>query len=102
MAKGVEFTVDATQVKQKASELRDKNEKLKTLFGNLQDDHDKLNSMWEGEAKNEFDNAFNKDKEKMDKFIQGIEEYCRNLEDIAKAYETAEKTNTSTAKTRTY
>lgn len=101
MAAGVSITVTESQLRNKVKDLREKNKTLEGVFKSLQDDHDALNSMWEGDAKVQFDKAFTEDKAKMDKFIQGIEDYCTKLEDIIKAYSDAERVNTNTAINRT-
>ena len=92
-----EFTVTSTEVKNKATELRDLNAKFKTVTGELETEIAKLTAMWEGEAHDAFDASFKTDKVKMDNFYNAIEKYCYTLEEVAANYQNAEARNTSTA-----
>lgn len=96
------FQVTASQLKAKASELRELNNQFKTQVGNLESQEGSLMSMWEGNARNTFDTAFKNDKAQMDNFYNLIEQYCVALENIAAKYDMAEAQNVSTASTRTY
>ena len=58
--------------------------------------------MWEGEAKTAFHKAFTQDVTQMHNFYNAIEQYVQKLDQIATAYEQAEKKNTATATTRKY
>lgn len=94
--------VTAAELKAKANELRSCNGQFKSQVGNLESQEAALASMWEGEAKNAFHNAFNNDKTQMDAFYDLIEKYCQALEIIAQKYEQAEARNTEVASTRSY
>lgn len=94
--------VSAAELKAKAGELRNLNSQFKTQVGNLESQEQTLVGMWEGEARDAFNNAFNNDKAQMDNFHNLIEQYCVALENIAAKYEMAESQNVSTAATRTY
>lgn len=94
--------VTASQLKSQASSLRGLNGNFKSAVGRLESQEGTLASMWEGEAKNAFHNAFLSDKGQMDKFYELIEKYCQALEEIAKNYEQAEIQNTDTASKRSY
>lgn len=94
--------VSASELKVKAGELRNLNSQFKTQVGNLESQEQALIGMWEGEARDAFNVAFNNDKTQMDNFHNLIEQYCVALENIAAKYEMAEAQNLSTASKRTY
>lgn len=94
--------VSAAELKAKAGELRNLNSQFKSQVGSLESQELTLIGMWEGEARDAFNNAFNNDKAQMDNFYNLIEQYCVALENIAAKYEMAESQNVSTAAARTY
>ncbi len=96
------FQVTSSELKAKASELRELNAQFKTQTGNLETQEGSLITMWEGSARNAFDTAFKNDKTQMDNFYNLIEQYCVALENIAAKYDMAETQNFSTAQSRTY
>jgi WXG100 family type VII secretion target len=96
------FQVTSSELKTKASELRQINAQFKSQLANLDDQEGTLIAMWEGEAKEAFNSAFKSDRVQMDNFYNLIEQYCVALENIAAKYNQAEAVNTSTASTRTY
>jgi WXG100 family type VII secretion target len=96
------FTVTSSELRTKASSLRESNAQFKTQTGNLDEQEGSLLSMWEGEAKTAFDNAYKSDRTQMDNFYNLIEQYCVALETIAEKYDQAEAANVSTASQRTY
>lgn len=67
------ITVNTGTVKSKAGELRNLNKTFKSKVEQLKSTESSLNSMWEGEAKTEFHNAFNKDITQMNNFYNAIE-----------------------------
>ncbi len=97
-----EILVTAQELRTKAADLRQQNSNFKTQVGNLETQEGELVSMWEGEARNAFDQAFKNDKNQFDAFYQLIEQYCGALEQIAQKYEQAEGVNLGTATARTY
>ena len=86
----------------KAGELKQMNTRFKQEYEALQNKESSINGMWEGEARNEFHNAFQKDMTQMSNFYNAIAQYVEKLNEIATEYENAEKKNLSTAKTRKY
>ena len=94
--------VSATTLKSKAQELKTLNEKLKSDVNSLESTEQNLTSMWEGEAKQAFHNAFHNDKVQMDNFARLIDVYVAKLEAIASKHAQAESVNVSTASTRKY
>lgn len=94
--------VSASELRAKAAELRNLNAQFKTQVGNLESQEQNLISMWEGEARDAFNNAFNADKTQMDEFYNLMEQYCVAMENMAAKYEQAEMQNVNTASTRTY
>lgn len=97
-----EIRVTAAQLRQKAQTLIQLSNSLNTQISVLQQSEASVSSMWEGEAKNAFHNAFIHDKQEMTEFKQAIDKYAQALLQIAQSYERAEQQNTQTATTRTY
>ena len=94
--------VSANELKAKANDLMTLNASLKTNVGDLEATEQNLASMWEGEARDAFHQAFNNDKIQMTNFTTLIEKYVNSLLAIAAKYEQAENVNVSTASTRNY
>lgn len=94
--------VSATELKAKAEELTALNTSLKTNVSDLEASEQNLVTMWDGEAKDAFHQAFTNDKIQMTNFSTLIEKYVASLLTIAAKYEQAENTNVSTATTRNY
>ena len=94
--------VTAAQLKAKADELTGLNTSLKTNVKDLESCEQNLASMWEGQAKDAFHQAFHNDKVQMGNFSMLIEKYVSVLLNIAAKYEQAEGMNTETASTRSY
>ncbi len=97
-----EILVTAQEIRKKASDLREQNSKFKMQVGNLESQEGELVGMWEGQARNAFDQALKTDKNQFDALYQLIEQYCQTIETIASNYEKAETENYNTAATRTY
>ena len=94
--------VTAEELKNKATELQGLNGRFQAEIENLMNCQSNLNTMWEGEAKETFNQAFMKDKVNMDNFKSAIDQYIQALMVIASRYEEAEKRNVNTAGTRAY
>lgn len=94
--------VSATELRGKAEELTALNNNLKTNVSDLEASEQNLASMWDGEAKDAFHQAFSNDKIQMTNFSTLIEKYVATLLTIASKYEQAENTNVGTATTRNY
>ena len=94
--------VTAAELKAKAEELAGLNANLKTNVGDLEACEQNLASMWDGEAKEAFHQAFSNDKIQMTNFSTLIDKYVATLQAIAAKYQQAENTNVSTASTRNY
>lgn len=88
-----EIMVTAAQLRERAETLRQLNESFKTQIELLQTSETNVCSMWEGEAKQAFQTAFDQSKVKMDSFKQAIDQYVNALLQIAQKYETAEQQN---------
>ena len=95
-----QFRVTASELRSKSEELTNLNTSFKNAVENLVNSEGSLNTMWEGEAKDAFHNAFTGDKAKMDQFAALIEKYVTTLQTIATKYETTERQNTSIASQR--
>ena len=96
------FYVTSSELRKKAGRITDLNSQFKSKASQLSQQETALCSMWEGQAKDAFHNAFNTDKEYMNQFYVLIQKYCQALEQIAQAYEDAEARNTDTATKRSY
>jgi len=94
--------VTATELRAKAEELAGLNANLKTNVGDLEACEQNLASMWDGEAKDAFHQAFNNDKIQMNNFSMLIEKYVATMQEIAAKYAQAENINVSTASNRSY
>lgn len=97
-----ELKVTASQLRTKAQTIRSLNSSLDTQIGVLEQAESSVCSMWDGEAKNAFHQAFTHDKAQMKNFKNAIDKYVTALEQIAQSYEKAENQNVQTATTRTY
>ena len=92
-----EFTVTSSELRNKAQELSRMNTQYKQEIDNLVAEEAALKSMWEGEAKEAFTSAFNRDKAKMDAFYSAIQDYIAKLGAIAAQYDASEGQNVATA-----
>ena len=97
-----EIKVMTNELKSKIEELRTLNTQFKSAVGELESTEASPNSMWEGNAKTAFHNAFTSDKQQMDNFYTAIELYAQKLEVILAKYIQAENTNIELANNRTY
>ena len=96
------FNVTPAQLKSLASELEQLNSQFKSAVGNLEQTEQNLGTMWEGEAKNAFRSAFQRDKSNMDLFHANILKFVAALNTMAAKYEQAENANVSTGTQRSY
>lgn len=97
-----QYEVTSAQLKQAMSNLSSYNEQFLQRVADLVNKQGELSNMWQGDAKNTFDQAFNNDKDLWQKFAQVIQQYIEALGKIAELYEKAEAANVETAKNRTY
>lgn len=95
-----QFQVTASELTRQAETLTQLNQNLQSQITVLENTEASLITMWEGEAKNAFHNAFQSDKAKMQNFKTAIDQYVAALQNIAAKYAQAEATNVSTASTR--
>lgn len=96
------FQVTSSELRNKASRLQELNGQFKAKAEQLGDQENSLCSMWEGEAKNVFHQAFLRDRQQMDAFCQLIGQYIQALLEIAARYEEAEARNREIAAARKY
>ncbi|MCI6896762.1 MAG: WXG100 family type VII secretion target [Gemmiger formicilis] len=94
--------VTAAELRNGAQELRDLNQRFKSSVSELETTEGALNTMWEGDARNAFHQAFTSDKTQMNNFYNAIEVYAQRLEAAAAKYEQAEAQNVEIANTRSY
>lgn len=97
-----EFKVTSGELKNKADELRQLNNQLRKAVEEMTGNEQQLISMWDGEAKEAFNKAYNSDVQQMDEFSVVIDKYCQTLDTNAAKYEQAEQKNISTATARSY
>lgn len=97
-----EFRVSVQELKTKVEALRSLNAQFKSSVGELESTENNLSSMWEGDAKAAFHNAFTSDKVQMDNFYNAIEVYAQKLETIMARYMQAEAANVEIATERKY
>ena len=95
-----EIKVTPQEVSRKADSLQQFNQQFRAEVEKLAGYVGQLNNMWEGQAKDAFNNAFNTDREKMSRFAENIEKYAAALREIASQYENAEQTAYSLASQR--
>lgn len=96
------FSVTANELVNAANNLSEDNNQFRARVNDLITCANELASMWQGEANNQFNNAFNTDQERWTEFATLIDQYVEALGTVAQTYATAEETNVSTASTRTY
>lgn len=96
------FQVTASQLRSAAGQIQDLNRQFKAKEGELSEQEAALGSMWEGQAKDAFHQAFERDRQQMDAFYQLMNQYIQALLEIAARYEQAEEKNRQIAAARTY
>lgn len=89
--------VTAQELRNKASELSGLNSRFNSEIENITTCQQNLNTMWEGEAKDAFNQTFIRDKGNMDNFKNAIDQYIEALMVVAQRYEEAESKNISLA-----
>lgn len=97
-----QYEVTNAQLTQVQNQLTTDNEQFIQKVSALEGKQQELKNMWQGEANNAFDAAFNSDKEKWTTFANLMKQYIEALGKIAAAYSKAEAANVDTAKNRTY
>lgn len=94
--------VNTATVSSKAEELKTLNSSFKSQVEALKEQEAALSSMWEGDAKAAFQNAFKNDSIQMNNFYNAIEKYVSSLQQIVAGYEKAEAANAEKATSRSY
>lgn len=97
-----QITVTPAQLRNKAEELANANNRLNQDISQLTDQESALNGMWDGEANDKFHDVFAKDIEQMNTFYSEITNYVQRLEEIADNYTKVEQNNIGIAESRTY
>ena len=97
-----EIKVTSSELRTKASELRQLNGQFKKAVDDMTATEGQLMTMWDGESKEVFHSAYTSDVNQMTEFYNTIEKYCQALETNAEKYDAAEQKNLSTASTRSY
>ncbi len=96
------YSLTAQELQGAITELTASNGQFKNRVADLLNAQQKLAGMWQGDANNAFNTAFNNDKGQWDTFAQLMDKYIEALQTIKNTYETAEAANTQTASTRSY
>ncbi len=96
------FEVTPAMLKSTADQLDQLNNNFKSAVTNLESTEQSLSAMWEGESKQAFQQAFQRDKGNMDAFYANITKFVAALRAMAAKYEQAEAANTQTATARSY
>lgn len=97
-----EIRVTSGELKNKVAELRQLNAQFKKAVEDMSASEQQLTGMWDGDAKENFHNAYSSDRAQMDIFYDTIEKYCQTLESNAAGYEAAEAKNANMASARAY
>lgn len=96
------FQVTSSELRNRAGRISDLNSQFKAKAAQLSEQETALCSMWEGQAKDTFHQAFLRDRQQMDAFGQLISQYVQALLEIASRYEQAENRNREIASARNY
>ena len=96
------FEVRYDELKKRADQLSEMNERFKTMINSLSEKEASLNNMWEGEARDQFHSAFTSDYNQMLVFNETVAKYVAALRQIADTYEQKEQANINLASTRSY
>ncbi len=96
------FQVTSLELRNAAGRISDLNNQFKARASQLGEQEAALCSMWEGQAKDAFHQAFLRDRQQMDVFAQMIGQYVQALLEIALRYEQAENRNREIASARNY
>lgn len=97
-----QIQVTTKTLNNKASELQRYNGQLNTKINELLNQEKSLCGMWEGDAKEAFDKAFQSDIKQMQNFYKEIGNFVTKLNEIVKKYDEAEKKNVDIATQRKY
>jgi len=95
----VKFTVNPQELLKQAQELQALNERFKTEVSTMTEKEEALSSMWEGEARNAFHNAYAADVQKFENFYNGINRFVEALSNSAQEYAKAEQAAQAAAST---
>ena len=90
--------VSTNELRNKAETLQQQNQQLSKALEALSTQEQTLSGQWEGDAQQAFRSSFQKDMQKFQEFVKGINEYVLALENICKTYDTAESTNVDIAR----
>lgn len=96
------FQVTSSELRNAAERISDLNSQFKARASQLGEQEASLCGMWEGQAKDAFHQAFMRDRQQMDAFVQLINQYVQALLEIALRYEQAENQNREIAGRRAY
>ncbi len=96
------FQVTSSELRRRAGQLSELNSQFQAKASLLGEQEGSLCSMWEGQAKDAFHQAFVHDRQQMEVFHHLISQYIQALLEIAVRYERAEARNREIAAARSY
>lgn len=96
----VSFKVNPQELVKQAEELQALNERFRAEVSSMTEKEEALSSMWEGDARNAFHNAYAADVEKFQNFYNGIARFVEALGNSAQEYAKAEQAAMAAANTR--
>lgn len=96
----VKFSVNVQELVRQAENLQELNERFKNEVMIMTEKEEALSSMWEGEARNAFHNAYAADVAKFENFYNGITRFVQALGNAAQEYVKAEQIALEIANTR--
>ena len=91
MAMQAELKVDAQVVLGKSSEMKNIRNTLSGIMQQLKDRIQALTSSWESEASTAYQTQFNKIHKDIEEMLHIVDEYTRDLDEIAQNYITTEQ-----------
>lgn len=94
------FRVTPREMRNKANDLATLNNRFKNEVERLKQENQTLGRQWEGDARNKFNEEFNKDMQKFEEFYKGILTFIEKLRQNADAYDKVENTNRDIAAVR--
>lgn len=97
-----EINVAISTLQSKAEELEQLNATFDSMIKKLQETEAALASMWEGEAKRSFHQAFTSDMKQLRNFYNAVLAYVNALRQAIARYVDAENRSTEIARTRKF
>ena len=97
-----EIRLTSSQLRGKKENLLQLNQNFLEIMNGLDEAVAALDACWEGEAKDAFRQAYQRDRGQMDTFHALIGQYTQRMEEITLKYEETERRSAALAGERTY